>query len=31
VIVAMLWALLGVVLAVTLGQGRWWVLVVSCL
>jgi hypothetical protein len=25
----MLWALLGVVLVVTVGQGRWWVLVVS--
>src|SRR5450759_656423 len=29
VIVAMFWALLGVVLVVTIGQGRWWVLVVS--
>src|ERR1035437_6926878 len=29
VIVAMLWALLGVVLVVTIGQGRWWVLVLS--
>jgi hypothetical protein len=29
VIVEMLWALLGVVLVVTVRQGRWWVLVVS--
>jgi hypothetical protein len=29
VIVGMLWALLGVVLVVTLEQGQWWVLVVS--
>jgi len=27
VIVEMLWALLGVVLVVTVGQGWWWVLV----
>jgi hypothetical protein len=27
VIVEMLWTLLGIVLVVTVGQGRWWVLV----
>jgi hypothetical protein len=29
VIVAMLWVLLGVVVVATVGQGRWWALVVT--
>lgn len=29
VVVGVLWTLLGVVITVTTGQGRWWVIIVS--